>query len=808
MIRNYIIFCSILLLSCSSDKEPVITVNQPHMRWWYDTPATKYWEGMPIGTGRFGAMIPGALGHEVIAFNDETLWTGGPYNPNKPQGPEILKELRKLIFAGKYAEAQELGWQMNSTPQHVQFYQPMGRLNLYYGHDTLTTHYKRTLDMDNATVDVSYQHKGIRYERKIFASYPDQAVIIRLTADKPGSISFSSELTSLQPNIQKWIEGNELVMSGSTIDSKPGMASRDSGGKYTILSPKMHWQSKVKILNEGGTVSKDEDKLIVSGANAVTLILAGATNWVSWNDVSANEKQRCNEYISKAAQHPYPELLQRHLDDYCPRFAACKLNLGEDPTPQFTTTQAMEAIRQGANDPAYEARYFQFGRYLMLAGAREGTLAFNNHNMWLDNLEGRWQGRWTLNINLQQCYWCVESTHLPRINESLLLFVENLAQAGARTARELFGCRGWCSCLGTDVWFNTAPTDGNPQHSFYPVSGLWLMQQLYDHYLYDPDKTYLHQIYPLMKGAAEFITEFIVKDPNTGYMLTCPASSPENSFLDKAGKRVSLSAGSTGDTEIVRNFLRNFIKASEQEKTDADLREKASNILSQLPPYQIGQFGQLQEWLYDFPEFEITHRHLSHLWAAYPDDDITIRKNPKLAEAVRVAIQRRGNINMGWSGAWKINLHARLEEPEEGYQILHKMLTDISIHPREEDSQITPSFEGNQAIQGITAGMTEMMLQSHSGEISLLPALPSEWSQGEISGLRARGGYEIDMSWKNNVLSQALLKSKYQSTCRLRTKVPVRVYSRGKKLNYIYLEDYLIEFPVQPNGIYQIVPIP
>ncbi|KAA6309431.1 hypothetical protein EZS27_039074, partial [termite gut metagenome] len=311
----------------------------------------------------------------------------------------------------------------------------------------------------------------------------------------------------------------------------------------------------------------------------------------------------------------------------------------------------------------------------MLAGARENTLAFNNHNMWLNDLDGRWRGRWTLNINIQECYWPVESTHLPRINESLLLFVENLAEAGKRTAKELYGCRGWCAHHGTDVWFNTAPTDGDPLHATYPVAGMWLMQQLYEHYRYNPNVDYLQRIYPLLKGTAEFCLDFLVKDPVTGYMVTCPASSPENSFIDDKGNNVSISLGSSGDIQIARNLLRNYIEAAGILNTDAELSNQSATILEQLPPHQIGGFGQLQEWIYDFKESEVTHRHMSHLWAAYPDDDITFRKTPELAEAVKVVLQRRGDINMGWSGAWKINQHARLEEADEAYSILHKMLT-------------------------------------------------------------------------------------------------------------------------------------
>jgi alpha-L-fucosidase 2 len=338
------------------------------------------------------------------------------------------------------------------------------------------------------------------------------------------------------------------------------------------------------------------------------------------------------------------------------------------------------------------------------------------------------------------------------------------------------------------------------------MGGAWLMQQLYDHYLYDPDPEYLQRIYPLLKGATEFILDFLVKDPVTGYMVTCPSSSPENEFIDDNGKVAAISLGASGDMQIVRNLLRNFVAASETLNTDAGMREQSATVLEQLPPHQVGSFGQLQEWLYDFEEAEVTHRHTTHLYAVYPDDDITLRKTPELAEAVKTTLKRRGggDTNLGWSGAWKINLYSRLDEPEQAYGVLQKMLADVSIHPVAEDSRITPSFEGNQGIQGVTAGIAEMLMQSHSGEISLLPALPKQWPNGAVSGFRAKGGFDIDMEWKNSALAKAVIKANYDKPCRIRTKTSVKVFSKDKPVETAVLDENLIEFDAKAGEKYVI----
>lgn len=778
------------------------------MSWWYDKPASKYWEGMPIATGRFAAMVLGKTSEEQIVLNEETLWSGGPNNPNNPDGPRLIKEMQQCILNQEYLKADSISTQFNSRPMRVQHYQPMGNLNLVFDNpdESKVKNYKRKLSMDSSLVTITYQLEGISYKRELFASYPDQVIVMRLTSSKPGSIHVTGWMNSLQPSAVSKTEKQDLILTGGTRElTEESYAAR-------LIPGKIKWQARIRVQNEGGkvsypTISKDHNipGIKISGATTVTFVIAGATNWVSWKDVSGNEKERCDNYLANASRKSFETLKKRHTDDYCPLFSSCRLNLGTNEAAALNTSERMELLRKGGVDPQFVSQYFQYGRYLMLAGAREKTMAFNNHNIWLNNMEGRWQGRWTLNINIQECYWPVESTNLSGLNESLLTFTEQLAQAGERTAREMFACRGWVAHHGTDVWFNTAPTDGHPNASMWPLGGAWIMQQLYDHYLYHPEVSYLKRIYPLLKGASEFFLDYMITDPKSGWLVTCPSSSPENWFLTGAKKQTSLSMGSSMDNQIIRNLFRNTIQAGKELGYDSELLTSLEKALAKLPPHQVGKLGQLQEWIYDFEEADPKHRHMSQLFAFYPDDDITLYKTPELAKAVEKVLERKDDKYLGWSGAWKINLYARLQKPESAYGILNRMLVDVSIHPREEDSKITPSFEGNQAIQGVTAGVTEMLMQSHSGEISLLPALPKAWKTGNISGLQARGGYGIDLSWENGKLKESVIAAKISNKCRIRTKQPVKVFSGNQVVKTTILSREVLEFDAKAGEKYRVV---
>jgi alpha-L-fucosidase 2 len=511
-------------------------------------------------------------------------------------------------------------------------------------------------------------------------------------------------------------------------------------------------------------------------------------------------------------------LKQRHIFDYQPLFRACRLDLGGVEAASEDTTTRMDQIRAGAKDPFYTSQYFQYARYLLIADSRPGTMAFNNHNIWLDDLKGRWRGRWTLNINIQECYWPAETTGLQSTVEPLLSLIQDLAASGARTARGNYGARGWTAHHGTDVWMNTAMTD-RVFHGMAPLMGVWLTQHLWEHYLYNPNPDYLRRIYPLLKGAAEFGLDMLVEEPTHGWLVPSPSGSPENGFVlvngrallrdgkpnPENGVRNSITMGVAMDNQLLRDVFTWTLEAARSLHIDESLQAELTAALPRLAPHLVRDDGTLMEWLKPWKEFDPKHRHVSHLYAFYPSNQITRRGTPKLTEAVRKTLQIRDD-PAGWTGAWKINLHARLGDAERCYEVIRHMQTSISKHPAPEDSDRVPSMEGNQAIQGFAAGIVEMLMQSHAGEIELLPALPKAWSQGSIKGLRARGGYNLDLAWSEGRLTKAEVRPTITGVLRLRTQQPITVMSADMPVAVKAVEEGLFEFPVTAGQTYTVQP--
>jgi alpha-L-fucosidase 2 len=781
-----------------SGTQAEVAQNNPDDVWWYKTPADKYWAGLPLSNGSLSAMVLGRVRDEVIPINETSLWSGSPYDPNNPEGPKILPQIRKLLLDGDLVQAQKLCEGLMSRPRSVQHYQPLGELRIRFNGPDRWDSYRRELDMDSAIARVTYRIGDVRFTREVFVSYPDQVMVVHLTADKPGQVSFSARLASIQPSGQSILVNHQLVMSGMAETVTRGASANP------IIPSKMRWQARMKIVAEGGVsgacrMEEDEARtaacLEVEKADSATIIVAAATNFVRWNDLSGNAEARAIEQM-KAADIPYASLRTRHLNDWRPKFLLCKLDLGGHAAGSEDTTARLEKLRKGGFDPLFEAQYFQYGRYLLLAVSRPRAFAFNNHNVWLDNMEGRWQGRWTLNINLQECYWPAENTNLAYTNEALLKFVEQLSEAGARTAKELYGVRGWVAHHGTDIWMNTAPTDFTGP-GIWPTGGAWLLQNLWEHYAFEPDDAYLRRLYPLLKGSSEFFLDFLREEPVHHWLVTAPSVSPENSFFTVAHVKTQVGIGPTLDNQLLRDLFDHTVQAASTLGADTELQSRIRSARDRLSPTRVGKHGQIQEWLEDYEEPEVTHRHLSPLYAFYPSNQIKQSAAPELVNAVETTLDRRGEDNRGWSGGWKINLRARLGQGDRAESLLRRMLTDISIHPRAEDSNDVPSFEGNQGIQAVTAGIAEMLVQSHEDAIQLLPALPTAWASGSVSGLRARGGFTLDLCWKDGRLASVTIKSARGSLCRLAYKgkvvtIPMKAgaeYTRNGSLDELRPHD-------------------
>ncbi|MEI6578548.1 MAG: glycoside hydrolase family 95 protein [Eubacteriales bacterium] len=713
---------------------------------WYRKPAKKYWDGLPMGTGRFFGMLHGSETKQILTFNEETFWTGRPYNPTEAKSPEITNKVKQLIAENKLYQADEYSKHMIGVPNMVQMYQPLASLNVHIKTAGRAKNYIRCLDMENALITTGFLSDGISYTTETFASFPHQVIVHRI-GNSANHIELLLNFDCL--HTEKTITFNGFEYSLACRPSS--IVDEGLFDKKTEMGNLLRAMLTVKIGGEDVRIAKTENGIQVSGKEII-LYLAAATNYVSGKDCSADEKMRVSAYLSNLSG--YDSVKKAHLEDYGRLFNKVEIQIGK-PGKSLDTTTRLMLQRAGLTDLPFIAQYFQFGRYITLCGAREGTLAFNNHNPWLDNLKGKWHGRWTLNINLQECYWYIDSAGLSPLFDSLLAFIEALSESGKVTAKQLYGAGGWVCHHGTDIWFNTAPTDYNATHSVYPTANAWLCYHLFEHFEYTLDKAYLKRALPVMEGAAEFLKPMLIE--KDGFSLMALSHSPENSFKFE-GKKTSLSMGCYHDTELIKSLFLNINKARKFLSLDED--EELAGIVKGLPPYKINSRGGLNEWYFDYPEYEKHHRHLSHLFAVYPYNDITPEKTPELAKAALKTIMLRGKYEKGWPAAWRINLLARLKQPEWAFKQLKIAVRSVSKHPSRMDSYKTPSYEGNQAIQGIGAGLVEMLMQSDGKTIKILPALSRKMQSGFVKGLRAKGGYETDIYWQKGRLEKAVIRAK------------------------------------------------
>ena len=759
-----ILLLSMFLLSIQQGH----AVNEPDkLRLWYDKPAVKWTEALPIGNGRLGAMIFGGVENDHIQFNEETLWTGAPNDYAHKGAYKYLGQIRQLLADGKQKEAEDLAMaEFMSVPLKQRAYQPFGDLYLHFPDQTACPEYHRELDLTNALCRVSYKSRGVNFTREYLASNPDQVIAIRLTADHRKALNFTLNMDALH-------EAKSVTTEVSSLTLKVQVKDGALRGVATL------------IVSSDGKINASRNSLTVSGAKTATIILAAATNYINYKDVSGNPEQKVVRTLARVAAKKYDQIRKTHLADYQKLFKRFDVRFPESEASKLPTNERIVSFSKDANDPQLLALYIQYGRYLMISGSRPGTQPANLQGIWNDQLAPPWDSKWTVNINTEMNYWLAEIANLPECQEPLYRMIADCAETGKTVAREHYNAEGWVLHHNTDIWRGAAPINAS-NHGIWVSGGAWLSRHLWEHFLFSQDKKFLaEQAYPLMKGAAQFFTDFLVKDPKTGYLISTPSNSPENG---------GLVAGPTMDHQIIRALFRSCIEASEILGTDQEFALKLKEMLPGIAPNRIGKYGQLQEWMEDVDDPNNKHRHVSHLWAVYPGNEINWQQTPELMKAARQSLIYRGDDGTGWSLSWKINFWARFLDGNHAYEMIKLLFRPVQIDNvvyTKGGGSYTNLFDAHPPFQidgnfGAPSGMIEMLVQSQLGEIAVLPALPDALPSGKISGVCARGGFGLAFNWIDGRLQHLEVLSKAGQKCRLRYVDKVVEFDTEKGKTYAF----------------------